>query len=319
MEKYELKNRYDYEDDEIDLVELFKTILRERKIVIAVTILFTFLAGGFAFYKNNKSYNYGVEISISSETADKINQYNGMYKNSAAVFNQNIQNSFDELLNQENPEIIVLSSENKKEILEVLKEKYNFIKIVDTKNKSYKLFTKVKENEIEKISEKIDEIVSYDTEKLNRELEKNISEELAVSENKFLKLTEETKKLNKDAMKIINENFKNILEENITANFSIISPVLYVEYQEKINSLNGAYLKAVDLKKIQSEAENLFELSGKDDIKLIELSEFSKSSSGLSSKLILAAGIILGLFAGMFIAIIKEPLKNILKEIKEEK
>ena len=56
MEKYELKNKYEYEDDEIDLVELLKSIIRERKLVIIITILFAILAFGFAFYKSMLLY-----------------------------------------------------------------------------------------------------------------------------------------------------------------------------------------------------------------------------------------------------------------------
>ena len=120
-------------------------------------------------------------------------------------------------------------------------------------------------------------------------------------------------------MKIIKENFSDISKENMSSNFSIISPVLYVEYQEKINSLNNTYLKVIDLNKIKNEPKKLFELSGQDNITIIKFNSSSETSGGLNSKLIIAIGIIFGLFAGMFIAIIKEPLKNIIKEIKEEK
>lgn len=319
MEKYELKNKYEYEDDEIDLVELLKTIIRERKTVATVAVFFVILTGGFIFYKNNKPHNYGVSISLSENTVNKINQCNTLYKNSSVVFNQAVQSSFDTLLKKESPNIIVLSSEDKDGINKVLKEKYNFVKIIDTKNKNYKLFTKTKSSEIKKLPEKIDAVISEDTQNLNFEFNKNISEKLVSAEKELSKLTEETNKLNESAMEIIQENFSNISNENINSSLSIISPVLYVEYQEKINSLNDMYLKVNNLKKIKDSAKEFFELSGKNNITVIEISNTSENSGGLNSKIILAAGLILGLFAGMFIAIIKEPLKNIIKEIKEEK
>ena len=319
MEKYELKNKYEYEDDEIDLVELLKTIIRERKTVATVAVFFVILTGGFIFYKNNKPHNYGVSISLSENTVNKINQCNTLYKNSSVVFNQAVQSSFDTLLKKENPNIVVLSSEDKDGINKVLKEKYNFVKIIDTKNKNYKLFTKTKSSEIKKLPEKIDAVISEDTQNLNFEFNKNISEKLVSAEKELSKLTEETNKLNESAMEIIQENFSNISNENINSSLSIISPVLYVEYQEKINSLNDMYLKVNNLKKIKDSAKEFFELSGKNNITVIEISNTSENSGGLNSKIILAAGLILGLFAGMFIAIIKEPLKNIIKEIKEEK
>ena len=319
MEKYELKNKYEYEDDEIDLVELLKTIIRERKTVAAVAVFFVILTGGFIFYKNNKPHNYGVSISLSEDTVNKINQCNTLYKNSSVVFNQAVQSSFNTLLKKENPNIVVLSSEDKDGINKVLKEKYNFVKIIDTKNKNYKLFTKIKSSEIKKLPEKIDAVISEDTQNLNFEFNKNISEKLVSAEKELSKLTEETNKLNESAMEIIQENFSNISNENINSSLSIISPVLYVEYQEKINSLNDMYLKVNNLKKIKDNTKEFFELSGKNNITVIEISNTSENSGGLNSKIILAAGLILGLFAGMFIAIIKEPLKNIIKEIKEEK
>ena len=256
---------------------------------------------------------------MSEDTVNKINQCNTLYKNSSVIFNQAVENSFDTLLKKESPNIVVLSSEDKDGINEVLKGKYNFVKIIDTKNKNYKLFTKIKSSEIKKLPEKIDAVISEDTQNLNFEFNKNISEKLVSAEKELSKLTEETNKLNESAMEIIQENFSNISNENINSSLSIISPVLYVEYQEKINSLNDMYLKVNNLKKIKDNAKKFFELSGKNNITVIEISNTSENSGGLNSKIILAAGLILGLFAGMFIAIIKEPLKNIIKEIKEEK
>ena len=318
MERYELEKRYE-EDDEIDLVELLKSIIREKKLVAVITILFTILAGGFAFYKSSKPYNYGVEVSLSEYTKNKIEQYNTSYKNSSIIFNQTIQNTFNSLLDKTNPNVITLDSEDEGEIKEVLKGEYHFVKIVDSKNKTYKLFTKTKNNNIETLSKEINNLVIEDVKNLNFEFEKNLSENIISAEKELSKLTEETNKLNKSAMKIIKENFSDVSKENMSSNFSIISPVLYVEYQEKINSLNDTYLKVIDLNKIKNEPKELFELSGQDNITVIKFNNTSETSGGLNNKLIIAIGIIFGLFAGMFIAIIKEPLKNILKEIKAEK
>ena len=270
-------------------------------------------------YKNNKPYNYGVSISLSEDTVNKINQCNTLYTNSSVIFNQNVQNSFDTLLKKENPNILVLSSEDKDGINKVLKEKYNFVKIIDTKNRNYKLFTKIKSSELKKLPEKIDAVISEDTQNLNLEFDKNISESLVSAEKELSRLTEETNKLNENVMEIIQENFSNVSNENINSSLSIISPVLYVEYQEKINSLNGMYLKVNNLKKIKDNAKDFFELSGENNITIIEIDNTSENSGGLNNKIIIAIGIIFGLFAGMFIAIIKEPLKNIIKEIREEK
>ncbi len=119
-------------------------------------------------------------------------------------------------------------------------------------------------------------------------------------------------------MTVVNKNFSDVSKENMKANLSIIAPVLYVEYQEKINSLNSMYLKVADLKNIQKDAENLFSFSGEENITVISVDKPS-SDRGISPKLIILIGVVLGVFAGMFFAVIKAPLKNIFKEIKEEK
>ncbi len=317
MDKYELENRY-YEDDEIDLAEILKTIIKEKKLIFIVTVIFTILAAGFAFYKINQPKNYGVNITFSEETANKINQYNNIYKNGSLAFNGTVQKSFDTLLDNPENDIIVISSEKTKEIADAMKKDYDFIKIVDRKNKNYKLFTKTKDENIEKISAEINKIIDEDTKILNNEFKKNFADEIETSENTLAVLTKDTDKLNKEIMTVVNKNFSDVSKENMKANLSIIAPVLYVEYQEKINSLNSMYLKVADLKNIQKDAENLFSFSGEENITVISVDKPS-SDRGISPKLIILIGVVLGVFAGMFFAVIKAPLKNIFKEIKEEK
>lgn len=317
MEKYELRTHYDNED-EIDLVELLKAVIKEKKLIIIITIFFTLLAGSFALYKNIKTYNYGVEISLSDETTSRINQYNSIYKNSTIIFNKVIEDSFNTLLDENNSNIIVLSSEDLKKIKETLKGEYEFVKIIDKKNKNYKLFAKVKNSDVESLSKKIDEIVMKDTNNLNLEFEKSLSKNFLILEENFNKITAETNILNKNVMDIINENIENIPQESFHSYLSVTSPTLYTKYQEKIGSLNKAYLEICDLKKIKNEEEKLFKFTGKDKIKIININNDSENSNGLSSKLIIVIGAILGLFTGIFLAITKDPFRKILKEVKEK-
>lgn len=160
-----------------------KTIIREKKIIFIITLIFTILASGFAFYKIAQPKNYGVNIVFSEDTVNKITQYNEIYKNGALTFNNVVQQSFDSLLDKTAEEdVVVISAENTKEIAQLMKTDYNFIKVVDQKNKSYKLFTKIKQNDIEKISERITEIVDSDNETINREFDKNFAQEISISE-----------------------------------------------------------------------------------------------------------------------------------------
>ena len=176
---------------------------------------------------------------------------------------------------------------------------------------------------------------------IDSEFNKNISEILISSEDELQNIIEETENLNKKIMNVVKENFRDVSKENMSSNLSIIAPVLYVEYQQKINALNNSYLKVQELKKIKEDSKEFFEFSGEDDIVLITLKDASSSeavngkliiaigiinfpltassSEAVNGKLIIAIGIIFGLFAGMFLAVIKKPVIDILREIKEEK
>ena len=318
MEKYEVKERY-IEEDEIDLTELLKVIIKERKMIYYITIFFTIVSICFVLYKSNQSKNYGVDINFSEKTINKIAEYNKIFPNAGVVLDKVIQDSFDSLLNEKQEDVTVISSEKTNKISSILGENYNFIKIVDKKNKSYKLFTKIKQKDIEKISNKIIEIVNDDTKNLNEKFNENFLRELKSSQYNLNLLKEDIENANKEIKNIIEKNFSNISKENIESNLFIIAPILYVKYQEKLSSLNKEYLKVTELENIQKDnLENIFSFSGMDDIKFI-LINFPKDDTQGNYKIIILAGIIIGMFAGIGFAILKEPLKKLLREVKEEK
>lgn len=318
MERYEIEKRY--EDDEIDLLELLKTIIKERKLVAVVTILCFILSCGFVFFTKSRPHNYGVEVSFSNETNEKIKMYNTTYENISLDINSTLEKSFGEIANKKDEDTINFLIEDVKDIKKVLKEDYDYLKIIDNKNKTYKLFSKVKadENEIERISEKFEKVVASDTKILNSSFAKNISETLNASETEILVLKNEIEKLNSKLMETVKETFKEVPKEELSLNLSFLSPVLYAEYQGKVSLLNKKYEKINELREIKENSKEIFKLSGEEDIKIIKM-EFSKENGGMNSKLILLIGLVLGLFIGMSVAILKEPIKNVLKEIKEEK
>lgn len=292
MEKYELDKNY--EDDEIDLVDLLKTIIKEKTLIIFTTILCILLAGSFAFYKNNKSYNYGVNITLSDETLSKIDQYNSMYKNINIDLNNIIEKSFYSSVNENSD---------------------TFTKIIDAKNKNYKLFIKTNSKKIKTIEKEIYKISNNDLKSINSNFNKNLLLKIELLESNFNEIKKETEILNKRITEIIKENFKNNSKENLKENLSIISPVLYIEYQAKIDSLSKVYSELIILKNISKNDNSFLNFSGENNIVLINPNSMVK----INSKIIIAIGAFIGLFIGMFLAIIKEPLKNILIEIKKEK
>lgn len=317
MEKYELEQRYD--EDEIDLTELLKTIFRERFLVLIMTVIFFILSLGFYFYKENRIEKYGVNITLSSETVDKINQLNDNYKNISFNLERAITDSFKEILNQKIDENvrIFLSTENNK-IEQSLNKDNGFFKIVDEKNKSYEYFTKIKKNDIDKISEKIKIDIKEDEKFLNNQFKENINFQIQNEEKIFNGLKIEVEDLNSKINLIVKENFSELSKENLNSNLMVISPIIYIKYKEKVNLLNNSYLLLSNLKEVEKISNDFLKLSGENNISIIKVNS-SSENNGLSGKLILVAGIVLGLFFGMFVAIIKEPLIKIIRELKEEK
>lgn len=314
MEKYELKNKYEYEEDEIDLVELLKSIIRERKIVAVITILFTILAGGFAFYKSSLPKTYSAEfllknnsLNITLTSNNKILTFEELeiYTEKVKTFiKEDKINTYilkNSILNFK-PKDIEKKQENEKQItiMQIIeKQSIPYISTAQTENKNLTTEENEIKNKIILLNKNIDEILS-----------ENINKEILKIESEFKILNEETKNINAKLKNIIETYNLNLSSDNISENLSLINPILYIELKESENKLSALYS---DLKILKTLSENY------KDILNLEFNEIKFENSKLNNKLIVAIGIIFGLFAGMFIAIIKEPLKNIIKEIKKEK
>lgn len=311
IENFELEKRYE-DEDEIDLVDLLKTIIREKNTVIFMVILSIVLAFGFIFYKNNSSHNYGVNISVSEDTKNTLKS-SGLDIELTTI----LEKSFLPLIDLQEDGVTALNSENIQEIKDVLKEKYDFVKIIDVKKQEYKLFTKVKVKDINTLTDKITEITQKDMNYLNDEFDKNLSELIITYDKDLDKILDQIKISNEKVMNVIKENFKESSKENLNTNFSIIDPILYTQYQQEIKTLNNLYSKVAILNSIKENSKNILSFSGENKIVSITLDELN-SEKGVSNKLILLIGAVLGVFLGIFVAVVKTPLINIFKEIKEE-
>lgn len=312
MEKFELEKRYE-DDDEIDLVDLIKTIIKEKNTVIFITIFSIILAFGFIFYKNNKAYNYGMDISISKETRDNLNSY-GLNND----LNKILEKSFVSLLENSESKVIILDSDNTQDIKDILEKDYDYIKILNIKEQKYKLFTKVKTQDLENITPELKQLILDDQKFLNKEFNKNLLELINSYNSDLNKLLDEIKVSNKKITDIIQVNFKDLSDENLNSNLAIIDPILYTQYQQEINSLKNLYSILNKLDTIKTKSEELLSFDGDTQINKTTLDNL-ESNKGISSKLILLIGAVLGIFAGIFIAVVKRPFFEILKEVKEEK
>ena len=67
-EKIEEINKKIYcNDDEIDLAEFLKTIIKEKKIVTAVTVIFNIIALCFGYYKEITPRNYTALVTLNNK------------------------------------------------------------------------------------------------------------------------------------------------------------------------------------------------------------------------------------------------------------
>lgn len=291
MERYELEKRYE-DDDEIDLVELLKAIVRERKIVAVITVLFTVLSLGFVFYKSTLPKVYTAEFLL------KNNSKNFIFNEKSSIL---------------------------PEQLEIYNEKINlFIKLDEIKTYilTNNILTLGNGNTIYTIKGQTDSKILLEEEKeiktklnlLNKEIDElvieNINKKILNHKEEFSNLSLETKNINEQLIDIIKTYNLNLSEDKVYENLLLIDPVLYTEFKENENRLSALYS---DLKTLNYLSKNHKEIIN------LEFKEINFENQKLNNSLIVIIGIIFGLFAGMFTAIIKEPLKNILKEIKSEK
>lgn len=293
MEQYEIRERYE-EDDEIDLVDLLKTIIKEKKIVIVTTIVVTVLAFGLAFYKKSLPKKYTAVITLNNQL-DSIPLYQNELEESIIKYIQGTKLLSSELKEKENKE----SKYNEYSDLKSLfnqKEGYKFIDVTD-------------EKEIKDVENKLAEVISELNNGINKIVAENVDRRLEESFESLETLKEKATVMDKDINLLIEKN-RDVLKENLSENIMYLEPVLYSEFNETTKLLTEKYSEIEKLSFLKKMSDN------KGYVLNIKEVEFNKSKIG--GTVLILLGMIFGLGFGMFIAIVKEPIKNILKEIKEE-
>ena len=297
MEQYEVTRRYE-EEDEIDLVDLLKTIIRERKLVMIITMLMTILALGLAVYKKSSPKKYTAVIRLNNQIGN-IPLYDDELKSEIIKYVQSTG---------------LLSSElKKKDNKESKYNEYNDLKLlVDQKDKKDKFEFKdlTKEKEIENVEielmNKLNtlnvEVNNIFKEKLNKEIEE-IDEKLEI-------LKKETENLDKSINEIILKN-NIVLDKEVSEIIMYLDPILYTEFTKNNEQLKKYYNQSETLNSFNNKIKNK-------DVFLLLVENIEFTSSKLSGIVLIILGMIFGLGFGMFVAIIKNPVKEILKEIKEE-
>lgn len=291
MENYNLKERYE-DEDEIDLVDLLKTIVKERKIIGIITLVVTLIAFGFAIYKESLPRKYKAIIK-----ADKYVQEIPLYQ----------EDLKKEILNHIQQTGLLSSELKKVENKESYYNEFSDLKTLFEKEYEYKDITKEKELAVveKQLGEKIDNLNND----INNLLKERADEKIKELDEKINVLKEEAKTLD-EKIKTLVEKHKGITE-NISENIGYLDPVLNAEISKNKEQLENNYK---DMQKMQS----FKEMIEKDNAVALNIENIDFDKSKLNGSLIVILGIILGLGLGMFVAIIKEPTREVLKEVNKK-
>ncbi|WP_300360724.1 Wzz/FepE/Etk N-terminal domain-containing protein [Fusobacterium sp.] len=291
MENYNLKERYE-DEDEIDLVDLLKTIVKERKLIGIITLIVTLIAFGFAIYKESLPRKYKAIIK-----ADKYVQEIPLYQ----------EDLKKEILNHIQQTGLLSSELKKVENKESYYNEFSDLKTLFEKEYEYKDITKEKELAVveKQLGEKIDNLNND----INNLLKERADEKIKELDEKINVLKEEAKTLD-EKIKTLVEKHKGITE-NISENIGYLDPVLNAEISKNKEQLENNYK---DMQKMQS----FKEMIEKDNAVALNIENIDFDKSKLNGSLIVILGIILGLGLGMFVAIIKEPTREVLKEVNKK-
>lgn len=321
-EKEEMEKMY-YEryckDDEIDFTELLKTIIKERKIVMIITVIFTVVSLCFGFYRENLSKDYTASAVLNNKA------YNVLFSHNIILNEESRENIFtyteriNILLKTEKINEFILSNDIIK-----LKENSNskinnmgnrnisssefFYELNNFTEKEFLFSSNTKNKDLTKEENEIKDKIDILNKKINIAFKENLSTEIQKTEKQFENLKNEALQINEQVKKLINEN-KIIFTDKTAENFALTEPVLYIKFNENREKLQEIYSNMQNLILLEK-------ISKEEDILKLEYKDIKFNKSGVNLFLIIIAGIFLGLCAGIFTAVVKEPVKKLLEEIK---
>lgn len=288
MENYNLKERYE-DEDEIDLVDLLKTIIRERKIIGIITLIITLIAFAGAIYKETLPRKYKAIIK-----ADKYVQEIPLYQDDLKK----------EILNHIQQTGLLSSELKKVENKESYYNEFSDLRTLFEKEYEYKDITKEKELAI--VEKHLGEKINNLNNDINSLLKEKVNEKINRLDEKINVLKEEANILDEKVKKLVKKHEG--ITENISENIGYLDPILNAEINKNKEELDNNY-------KTRQKMVSFQELIEKEKAVTLNIENIDFDKSKLNSGLIIVFGIILGLGLGILIAMIKEPLKNIIKEV----
>lgn len=325
MENFDLKEKEKIyqerycEDDEIDFTELLKTIIKERKIVMIITAVFTAAALCFGVYRenrpkeytasvvlNNRVYNILLDQEIIFNEENRENIFAYIEKINVLVKNEKINEfivSNDIIKLKENNSFKRKDKENGSILfLEFFYELNNFTV------KEFLFSSSTKNKDLTKAENEIKNKINILNEEINIIFKENLNTEIQKTEKQFENLKNEAFIINEQVKKLINEN-KIIITDKTAENFALAEPVLYIKFNENREKLQEIYHNMQNLIMLEK-------MSREEEILKLEYKDIRFNESRINLLLIAAAGIFLGLCAGIFTAVAKDSVKKLLEEIK---
>ena len=324
-EKAEKINKKRYYNDEADLTELLKIIIRERKVITAVTVIFSVIALCFGYYKEITPRNYTALVTLNNKAYTMLipqNIYNEDREN-LPVYIQKIQM----LVNSKKIDETILSNdiiklekkeddkENNSQKNIQLKENGEkqqlflefFEEIQTLATTEFLLSGSTKDIELITAENEIKNKIEILNKKINILFKENLNKEIEKTENRYKDLKNEALIINEQIKRLIDK--KRIIFTNKTIDsFALTEPVLYMKFKENQEKLEETYHNIQNLIFLK-------EISREKNILKLNFQNIKFDKSEMSMIFIIVIGTILGLCAGIFIAVIKEPVKKILKEI----
>lgn len=308
-----IKNEVRKYENEIDLVDLLKILIKNKGLILLTTIIITaFSMGGALYIRSNRVEKFQQNFRLRNY-ADAY--YRGKAKLIVKSFNVEEMLLDDEIVNKfyANEDFNRYYLEKTKGEKITSDDKRNFIndsikinKVMNGNKKEvkyYSLTSNIKDNK-----ELSEELIALYINIINKEKSISImnaidSEENFITEKKDL-YEKKVKEGEKKIAEIIKQQPASILEnQSIISILSITNPSLLQEMNNNKELYKKYYSQAVGIEGLK-EDKNL-------NKQIEKISSIYKVEEKSKSKMIVAIGMMLGLFLGIMVAFIKEFFANV--------
>lgn len=292
-------------DDEIDLYELIEILVRHKWSIVITTVLCAILSLGAALYVRSKTPNYLIKSILIQQDTYGLKEVNRINVDTILLQDKNVKKILEiepikaEYLSETPKEMQNMASERKflQEIITVFKNEKNpeevsiKVEIVADENSSRNVINKYidilrEQDNLSDVITKEKKFKSDSLEKIKIEIENIQNEILNIFKNDVdLRALKPEEKMNYIASKYPELNLRKNEQEKYYNT--------YVNELVKLDSLN-------DKMDIIKETTDIYFLKGQSKVKLI-----------------LAVGIVMGVFLGVVVAFLKEFIDGYKKRYKK--